>query len=110
MPKKADIVPEEQAGTEYRTEDLDKTRYTAGKITEEGIVIIPEEMSTKDGSNGPFRVVAGMDQKGKACDLVFSSAKLTKIFDTHWEELKGKKVLVTGHGVAFERQYAVKLV
>jgi hypothetical protein len=112
MPKKAtEVAPEDEplAGA-WNTEDLDKTRYTAGRLTEEGIVIIPEEMVQMDGKNGPFKVVKGTDADGKASDLVFSSEKLSKIFTAHWDEMKGNRVKVTGHGVGFDRQYHVALV
>ena len=85
---------------EWNTEDLDKLRYTAGKLDEMGVVIIPEEMETKDGKNA----------EGRAVDLVFSSAKLTAIFDAHWAEMKGKPINVSGTGISFDRQYKVRMV
>jgi hypothetical protein len=105
MSKKAEVKE-----GEWNTEDLDKARLTGGKLPEEGVVIVPEEMTTKEGKNGEFRVVSGTDTDGKECDLVFSSSKLTKIFDAHWAEMKGRKVLVSGRGSGFERNYSVKLV
>jgi hypothetical protein len=94
---------------EWQTEDLDKIRLTAGRLDEKGVIIIPQTMETKDGKNGPFRIVRGT-QGGKDADLVFSSEKLSKIFDAHWDEMMGKEVLISGHGLGFERQYHVQMV
>lgn len=110
--KTQEIAPEDaelQAGTEWATEDYDKIRLTGGKLPEEGVVIIPNEMETKEGKNGSFRVVR-VTVDGKDGDFVFSSEKLTKIFDAHWAEMKGHKVSVAGRGTGFDRNYTVKLV
>lgn len=94
---------------EWQTEDLDKIRLTAGRLDEKGVIIVPLSMETKEGKNGPFRIVRGT-QGGKDADFVFSSEKLSKVFDAHWAEMEGKEVLITGHGLGFERQYHVTLV
>jgi len=110
MAKRVAETPEPQAGNEYRTEDEDKQRFTGGTVPEEGIIIIPSEMSTKTGSNGDFRVIKGTTKDGRAMDFVFSSAKLCAIFDKHWAELLNQEVLVSGRGEGFSRNYTVKLV
>jgi hypothetical protein len=104
-----DMLGEPLASGAWETEDLDKLRYTAGKLDENGIRIVVLSKEQKEGKNGTFTIVRGT-VGGKDADLVFSSEKLTKIFEAHWDEMLGQEVQVSGHGVAFERQYHVALV
>jgi hypothetical protein len=93
---------------EWSTEDLNKIRVSAGKLTEQGTFFVPKSIEVKDGKNGEFWVVSGETPEGKPMDLTFSSMKLHKIFEDHWEEMEGQCVVLIGKGMGFDREYLVR--
>lgn len=93
----------------WDTADLDKLRFTAGKLDEKGIIMKVLAKEQKEGKNGMFTILRGT-VGGRDADFVFSSEKLTKVFNEHWSEIEGKEVHISGRGIAFERQYIVQLV
>ena len=107
---KNDIKKAEAVMDSWKTEDLNKIRLSAGKLTPEGVVFKANRIEDSEGKHGVFWVVSGINEEAKEVELTFSSQKLHQIFADHWADMEGKFIHVCGNGSGFDREYKVKLV
>lgn len=95
---------------QFKTVDLNTKGVSAGKLTEEGMVIIPQTIEDAEGRNGVFHILHGKDEQGKDVDLLFSSNKLYTIISENWKDIVDQHVNIAGAGDGFNREYTVTLL
>jgi len=93
----------------FDTTEFAGKSIAAGKIPPEGIVLTLVDLVVSEGKYGEFYIIRGEDEDGPV-DVLFSSAKLYKGFQSKWDFLKGKRINLSARGEKFEREYKVVLV
>lgn len=106
---KNDIKKAEAVMDGWATEDLNKGRLSAGKLTEEGTIFTPTAIEESEGKHGVFWVIEGLDKDKKPVELTFSSQKLHQLVVEHWNDMVNKPTLFRGFGQGFDREYHVRL-
>jgi hypothetical protein len=93
----------------FDTTEFEGKTIAAGKIPPEGVVLTLEDLVVSEGKYGEFYIVRGQDEDGPV-DVLFSSGKLYKGFQSKWDFLKGQRVNISARGEKYERQYTVTLI
>ncbi|MDD4972488.1 MAG: hypothetical protein PHT07_23910 [Paludibacter sp.] len=105
--------------TVYRTEDEGPQSFSAGKLDDEGITFLLENVETHEGAYAdkqtgdlrPFYTAQGENWEGAPISLAFGSKRLHRVLIKVLEK-EGSPVMVniSGRGQGFDRNYDVKVI